>query len=441
MNQKGAKMNRVRSATVLLFVMALALPAIAEELSLDAAVSAAFEASASLGAARAGVEAAAQGERSAGADWMPSLGLAASYGSYSGDVNFTRFLPGVPGGSTDVGPYDTNLVAALELKQLLYDGGAIGAARRSSAVERRIADEELRRRQLDVEFEVTRIYFSALLAEQRIEVAGRGVERSREGLQMVRRRHAEQEALEVELLGVESQLAADELALLTAQHELDLARRSLNRLLGRELDAELRLTDSLEHRAQLVAEQEGVQRAVAGSPVAQRARLGIEQADAMQGQASSLVRPKLDLRAMYTYIDNDLVFTGDYVGAVVSLSIPFVRDFRAASAAKGQAAARRRQAEQLVRDAESELRLRAVAAYRELEQSSAAIEVAGRNLAFQRERYRVGLSAYREQLLTYSEVLEYHNELSEAELALSAARFGTRMAEAQVRRIVGEVSE
>jgi outer membrane protein TolC len=438
---KGANMYRVRSATVLLFVMALALPAIAEELSLDAAVSAAFEASASLGAARAGVEAAAQGERSVGAEWMPSLGLVAGYGSYSGDVNFTRFLPGFPGGSIDVGPYDTNLVAALELKQLLYDGGAVGAARQNSAVERRIADEDLRRRQLDVEFEVTRTYFSALLAEERIEVADRGVERSREGLQMVRRRHAEQEALEVELLGVESQLAADELALLTAQHELDLTRRSLNRLLGRELDAELQLTGSLEQRTQLVAEQEGVQRAVAGNPVAQRARLGIEQADAMQGQASSLVRPKLDLRAMYTYIDNDLVFTGDYVGAVVSLSIPFVRDFRASSAAKGQAAARRRQAEQLVRDAESELRLRAVAAYRELEQSSAAIEVADRNLAFQRERYRVGLSAYREQLLTYSEVLEYHNELSEAELALSAARFGARIAEARIRQIVGEVAE
>jgi outer membrane protein TolC len=432
-------MKRVLSTTILLFVIAPALPADAEELSLDAAVSAAFDASASLGAARAGVEAAVQGERSVGADWLPSLGLAASYGNYSGDVNFTRFLPGIPGGSTDVGPYDTNFVAALELKQLLYDGGAIGAARRSSEVESRIADEELRRRKREVEFEVTKSYFSVLLAEERIEAAGRGVERSREGLQMVRRRHAEKEALEVELLGIESQLAADELVLLAAEHELELARQSLNRLLGRELDAELRLSASLQQRVQIVAEQEGVQRAVDGNPAARRARLGLEQADAMQGQASSLVRPKLDLRALYTYIDNDLLFTGDYVGAMVSLSIPFVRDFRASSAAKGQAAARRRQAEQLLRDAESGLRLRTVAAYRELEQSTAAIEVADRNLAFQRERYRVGLSAYREQMLTYSEVLEYHKELSEAELALSAAQFKVRVAEAQIRRIVGEV--
>jgi outer membrane protein TolC len=431
-------MIRVRSATVLLVTVAVTVPAVGEELSLDAAVSAALEASASLGAARAGAEAAALGERSAGAEWMPALGVAASYGTYSGDVNFNRFLAGPSGGGIDIGPYDTNFVAALELKQVLYDGGAIGAARSASAVAHRIADAEFRRQQLDVELEVTAAYYSVILAEERIEVAGRGVERSREGLEMVRRRRAEREALDVELLGVESQLAADELALLSAEHELELARRSLNRWLGRDQEAELRLTGSLEQRIPIVVEQEGVQRAVDDSPEARRAVLGLEQADAAQSHASSLARPKLDLRAMYTWIDNDLIFTGDYVGAVVSLSIPFARDIRASAAAKSVAAAQRRQAEQAIDDAKSGLHLAAISAYRGLEQAGAAVEVAERNLAFRQEAYRVGLSAYREQMATFSDVLDYHNELSEAELALSTARFAERMAEARVRRLVGE---
>jgi outer membrane protein TolC len=432
-------MNDGLRITMLLCLAAAAVPALAQELTLGQTITIALEANPRLDAARAEVEAARQGERAAHAEWMPALALSGGYGTFSGEVLFNRFLPGIPGaGGIDVGPYDSNAVAAVTLEQVLYDGGAISAARRAGGVERQIAGQELLRRELDLRKEVTVAFYSVLLAEQRIEVAGRGIERSLEGLEVVRRRHAEREALQVELLGAESQLAADRLAELTARHELALARRSLNRLLGRELESELQLAGSLGDRLQVVAEPEGVPRAVAESPEAHQARLGIDRADAERSRASSLKKPKLDLRAMYTRIDNQLIFDGDYVGAVVNLSVPFIRDFKASSAAAGRARALRRAAEGMQRDVESGLRLRALAAYRSLEQAQAAIQVAERNLEFHRERHRVTLSAYREQLLTYDEVLDHHSELSEAELELSTARFAARLAEAEVNRIVGE---
>jgi outer membrane protein TolC len=432
-------MKRVWQTTVVVSAMALVCPCMAEELSLDAAISAAMEASPQLAAVRAGVEAAELGERSVRSEWMPSLAVVGSYGTYSGEVNFNRFLPGVPGaGGIDVGSLDTNVVAAAELNQVLYDGGAIGAERRGRRVERMLADEEVRRRSLDLVLEVTQAFYSVLLAEQRIEVAGRGVDRTLEGLEIVRSRRAEEEALEVELLGVESQLAADRLTVLTSEHDLELARRALNRLLGRDLDAELTLVGSLADRVPVIPEQEGVQRAAEESPEVQQAMLGLEQAEAMRERASAVARPKLDLRAGYMYIDNDLVFKGDYIGGVVSLSIPFARELYGASAAKGQAQAYIRQAEQVQRDVEAAVRLRAIQAYRQLELAYAAIEVADRSVAFHRERYRVSLSAYREQLVTFGEVLDHHSELSESELELSAARYQARVAEAEVRRVAGE---
>jgi outer membrane protein TolC len=423
-------------------VVALAAPCSSEELSLDLAMSVALEDNPMLEAASAQVDAAQQGERAASAAWMPSLSASGSFGSYDGDVLFGRFMPGAPGGgATEVGPYDTNFIAALELEQLLYDGGAISSSRRTSEVERRVAEEELRRGRLDVAFEVTRTFFAVLLAERRIEVADRGVARSDEGLEVVRLRLTEREALQVELLGAESQLAADRLALLDAGNQLALARQALNRLLGRELEANMDLAGSLEDRRPVVAESEGVLRATAESTAVQLARLGLERADATVGSASALRRPKLDLRAVYMRVDNDLIFDGDYVGAVVNLSIPFLRDWRSSSAALGQARALRRQAEALQRDMESNAKLEAQSAYRQLNQAYASIDVAERNLAYHQERHRVSLSAYREQLVTYGEVLEQHSELSRAEFALSEAHFGARIAEAEVRRIVGDYSE
>jgi OMF family outer membrane factor len=412
--------------------------AIAEELSLAEAIEIALVDSPQVAAAEAEVEFAGHGAKAAGSASWPTLALNGSYGSFSGDVLYGRFIPGVPGdGSMPVDPYDRNATAAVELKQVLYAGGAINAAKRASDAESRMADEALRNQRRELSYQVTRAYYQVLLAERRAEVATQSIERSQAGLDLIAARFAEQEALKVELLGAEGQLAADNLVLLEASNDLDLARRSLNRLLGRPQQAELKLSDSLEAPLQVPPEATAVDEATAGNPNVRMASLGVDRADAALGSAKSLSRPKLELSAVYTWIDNELFFDGTYAGAVVNLSIPFFQDIRAGSAAKKQAEAQKARADAMWTDAKTAAELQTVAAYRGLEERKAAAGAAAKNLEYHQERYRVTQSGYREEMVTFSEVLDCHDDLRQAELMLSGALFETRIQEAEIRRLAG----
>jgi outer membrane protein TolC len=431
-------MTRARPICAFLGALAVSLAVNAEELSLSDAIEIALAESPQVAAAQADVEFAEHGLRAAGSASWPTLAVSASYGSFSGDVLYGRFIPGVPGdGAMPVDPYDRNATASIELKQVLYAGGAISAAKRASGVESRVAEEGLRDKRSELRYQVTRSYYEVLLAERRAEVARKSIERSQGSLDLISARFAEQEALKVELLGAEGQLAADKLALLEATNDLDLARRSLNRLLGRSQEAAISLNGSLEAQLQVPAEVTAIETATASNPSVRMAGLGVEGADAALGNAQSLSRPKIELSAVYTWIDNELFFDGEYVGAVVNLSIPFFQDVKAASAAKRRARAKQARAEAMLSDATTSAELQTVAAYRDLEEKSAAIETARKNLDYHRERYRVTQSGYREQMVTFSDVLEGHDELRQAELALSGALFATRIQEAEILRFVG----
>jgi outer membrane protein TolC len=431
-------MTRIRLTAVVLGTLMMAGAVFAEELSLAGAIEIALADSPQVAAAQAEVDFAEHGSRVAGSASWPTLGLSGSYGSFDGDVLYGRFIPGVPGdGSMPVGPYNRNSTAAVELKQVLYAGGGIDAAKRASGVESKIATEGLRARRRELSYQVTRTYYEVLLAERRAEVAKTSIERSREGLDMITLRFAEQDALKVELLGAEGQLAADKLALLEATNDLDLARRSLNRLLGRPQEGELNLSDLLEGSLQVPPEATGIEEAAAANPGVRMAGLGVEQADAALGSARSLSRPKLELSAIYTWIDNELFFKGDYAGAVVNLSIPFFQDIKAGSAAKQRARAQKTRADAMLADAKTAVELQVIAAYRGLDENLAAVEAARKNLEYHRERYRVTQSGYREEMVTFSEVLDRHDDLRQAELGLSGALFQTRIQEAEIRRLAG----
>jgi outer membrane protein len=434
-------MRRASMVTIVAMIVVCVpgAPSRAEDLSLEQALESAVQNNPVVAAAAAEVEAAEAGIKNASAGFWPTLSASGSYGKFSGDVLYGRFIPGAPGdGVMPVGEYDTNTMANLELKQVLYAGGAIGAEKRLRDVERRIADQTLSDRRLEIEYRVTRGYYEAVLAEHRVEVAGHSVERSRDGLETVRARVAEQEALEVELLGARSRLAADELELLEASKALALATRTLDVLIGRQSGARLQLTTPLDPPLDLPPETEARNRAVENASAVRQAELMTVHADAAVGVARALGRPKLELVGLYSWIDNDLFFSGDYAAASLNLSIPFLQDIKAGRASKRAAEARGRQAAELRRDAIDQVGLAVDTRFGQLEVAKTAIDVARQNLEYESESYRVAQSAFREQLVTFSELLDRHDALAKAELALFEAQFEARMAEAEIRRLVGE---
>jgi len=412
----------------------------AEDVSLSDAIDAALQDNYQLRAAHEGVTAAEGSIQFARSNYLPTMDLIGSWGRNDGEVMYARFIgpPQAPGAGTDVGEFDSTKAGAIKLSQVAYAGGAYKAGVEAARLEHEIAKLDVEAASQDLRLAVTRDYYSVLLAEKTVEVARGIVTRSQENLAAVERLAREREALQADLLGAQAQLASDEHGLLKAENDLTLAKLTLNRTLGRELSAELELTDSLLGPAQNHADSEVVSQALEHNPALQRATLELELADAATREASSLRKPKLQVNGLYQYINNESFYVGSVYSLGVSISVPFFADFKAASGAVGSARAQRSAAEHIQHETSSGVQLQAREANRRLQQAYAGIKAAEKNVEYQKERYRTTLSSFGEQLATFSDVLTDHTALFQAELRLLGTQYKARLAEAELERAIGK---
>ncbi len=419
-----------------------ALPAAAAELSLEEALALARSESHRLQAAGHAVAAAGAGVRTARAELLPSLDAVATWIDYDGDVFYNRFVnpAGVPDPTappTDVGGFSSTGAAVLRIRQPLYAGGALRSGVRARRVEERIAEVELRRARLDLDYEVAAAYYGVLLAERAVEVKGQSVRRSEETLEAVRRRRAAEEALKVEELAAESRLAADRHALRGAENDLRFARLALRRLLAAAPEGELRLTDPLAADPRPIDEERVVTQALAGHPAIARGELRLALADELRAAAGARAKPKLELEGYHAWIDSETFFEGTTFGVDLKISIPFLRDAAAAGGERARAAAGRELEASTLEEARSAIELRARRAVRAVAEAYGAVEVARKALETRREKQRVTASAFRERLATADQLMTEDAALAEAELELYAAQHQARLAEAELDRLTG----
>ncbi len=423
-----------------------ALPLAAQTgLSLDDARRLAREQSFRLQAAGHAVTAAGGGVRAAKAELLPSLAAVTTHVDYDGDLFYARFVnplqPGVPNPAaepTDVGDFSSTRAGVLKLSQPLYAGGALLSSLRASRVNQRLAEAELRQQQLDLDFDVTRAYYDALLAERAIEVAGNSLRRSQENLENVKRRRAEEEALKVEELAAETQLARDRHRLRSTESDLRFACLALERLMagsGQETGSKLLLSDPLETPPRSLDEDVAVRRALAHHPSLASGELRLDLADEAIKGARAHFKPRLELEAYHAWIDSETFFEGTTFGFDLKVSIPFLRDAAAGRGAAAQAAAGRELEDSRHRETTSQVELLARQAVRRVEDAYGGIEVARRALDYQREKHRVTASAFREQLATAGDLLAEHAALAEARLRVHAAHHEARSAEAELDRV------
>ncbi|MCP4902059.1 MAG: TolC family protein [bacterium] len=427
--------------TAILLTMGLCHPSqAAEGLSLEQAIATALGENIAVAAAKTEVSVAEQAIRTARAQSYPTLSAVGSYGTYSGDVLFTRFIPGLSGGGegTDVGEFDKNRLAVLEIAQPLYVGGANSAQREIRRIEAEIAEESLRGDRLDTIYAVTEAYYGLLLGQKKVEVASQSLRRSEASFSLIDSRFNEQEALKAELLGAKSQLAADQLSLKHAQNEVLLAQGKLNLLLSRDLSTPIDPSGELITVARSFPPPGNASQVIRSTPSVRTAHLQQQLGDAAIARSRALGKPKLELRGSYAWIDNDLLFKGDYVAATLNLSIPFARDLTAGSAAKHQARAQRDLAVRSAVHAEREVQVVIEYSYRQFEEATAMVDVAKSYLDFHQEKHRVQESAFREELVTFSDLLDEHVDLAEAELGYFKALHDARLAEAHLKRVVAQ---
>jgi outer membrane protein TolC len=425
-------------------VVATTLAAQDTNLSLSDALSVARENSRKLRAVEQGVTAADGGIEAAHAPFLPTLTATGSYVKYDGVVFFNQFIPPAPGqpppssDGVSVGNKDTQYLGGIEITQNIYAGGVNAARLNASRIERELAVDEVAQAQIDLEYDVTKAYYDGLLAEKAVAVTGEDIQRLEEGLGNLKKRQAEGEALPVEVLAGETQLAAARQSHFEAENKRRLASLAINRLLNRDPDAEVRLSDPLARAAQPVSEEEAIQAALGDSPEVRKLRHRIQLSEEAINGAKAYFRPKVEVKGAATYGKNELFFEGWYYGVSANLSIPFLSDLWAGMGTLEQARARKNAQQGALDELNSGLRLQAQDAVRQVEEAYRAIPVAQQNATFHRERYRLSQVAYGEQAATYSDLLRDQSKLSEAELAVFAAQHRARLAEAHLAKVMGK---
>jgi outer membrane protein TolC len=413
--------------------------ATAQSLSLDEAIATARQHNAKLEAGRQMAAAAAGQVRTSKGAFLPELGASANYSEYDGDVFFARFIPAIPGipPPTPIGDFDSNESLLVVLQQPLYAGGGNSAKLAASKVEEEIAERDVAQLDSELVFDVTRAYLQVLLADKSLEVARASVQRTEQNQSSVQRLRAEEEALEVDVLAVQTQLASDRHSLDAAENDRMLAAAALNRLLGRDQGAPVQPVDILGQPGNLGSEEEALARIEASNPEIQKAGLRVELADAGIKGARSYYHPKLRLDGLYSWVENELFFDGEFWGVGLEVSIPFLRAAKEGGGSVATARARKSAAMSSLEETKSLVSLGVRSAWSEATEANLAVAVAEQNRRYHQEKYRVTSSAFAESLKTFDDVLDDHVDLSEAELKLYQAQYQARLREAEARRLLG----
>ncbi|TVP78757.1 MAG: TolC family protein [Gemmatimonadales bacterium] len=135
--------------------------------------------------------------------------------------------------------------SAIVLRQALFDA-RVGAGLRAASRVASLAEEELRRAELEVSVRVRVLHNDFLLARERQAVAERSLERVRQALAEVRALEAQGLASELDVLRLEVEEANLEPQRDRARNDRREASRALSLAMGRDPDPELAVEGSLE---------------------------------------------------------------------------------------------------------------------------------------------------------------------------------------------------
>jgi outer membrane protein TolC len=196
--------------------------AAATPLSLREARSAALERSAAVAQAALAVRSANLSERTAKADFLPSVSAGASYAGASQDWSDPEATP------------SANLTANLAL----FSGGAVVAAVKTAGLRTVQAGEDLRAARLATIAELDARYLNALKTKRAYDAALKDLEASRRRLEIAEAKRAAGALAETDYLETQASWATKRTASTAAKWAAEAASRSLDSYLGARIEPE-----------------------------------------------------------------------------------------------------------------------------------------------------------------------------------------------------------
>lgn len=284
--------------------------------------------------------------------------------------------------------------------------GFEGAQGKDVAPKLKEAEELIAKKGLDLEkqnlrIDVERTYYNVLMAEDNVKTASLQLDRSKEQLKNATVSYKNGVVAKDSLLMAEAGLASSEQNLFTAEKNLKLAKMSLNKLMGRELNTPLALTTQFTHKPEVPDSVDSmIQSALKLRPEV----VGVRE----MAEVTKLNRDT----ALNYYSKNAFVYRKAEVDA--------------------------EKAELGLTEAQESVKLAVSAAYLDLQEAAEKLKAAEKVKNLARESYRITELKYKSQMATTAEFLEAGEKLYGAELMYTASVFDYNVASAELANWAGK---
>ena len=436
-----------------LLLMPLAALAQKKPLTLDEAIAAGLETSPALHASRMKAESSSAKTRELAAGRLPSLKLGAGYSRLSEVPPFEVTLPISPNPIVVSQNYFNNWNLRLAVQQPLFTGFRLEAGTESARMLEMSAGLDLEKDRSEFVFAVKSAYWGLARARDVEAVVGETIKQVQEHLKDVRAFFDQGLLTKDEVLRAEIQLSTTELMAIDARNAVEIARTSLNSLLGFPIETDVDLTtsaESLASRAPAAAGAGGeteaarslLDTALAGRPELKSAEFRIKASEAGLKAARAGWYPQVSLAGNYYYLrpnprllpSRDKFYGTWDVGIAVSFDVwNWGQTKSQAEQAKAQLAqardARKILEDQAVLDV-TQSRLGLAQARDKIKVAGAAVGQADENLRMVTERFRQGVALNADVL--DAEVFQLQAKLARAQAAIDLA-----LAQARLEKALG----
>ena len=300
-----------------------------------------------------------------------------------------------------------------------------------------VAHEEVRGQQQSVINKVKRTYYGIVQTQSALESVRQALAFYRELDRVTGEYVVQQVALKADDLEVKTRLAKTETEELTASNQLSTLKEQLNQLMGRAITTEFTVSPVPETSLIDTDLAAARTRALEQRPEIKEARLQVKQAELDKRVKKSEYIP--DVSAAFTYASPrnfDEFIPKNFAAVGVSVNWE-VFDW---GRKKNQLAEKQKaieQANNTLRDAESNVMIEVGARMRDLQQAAQALRVARLKQETARENMRVSMNKYKLESALFSDVLQTQATLADADYQYQQALMAFWTAKAEYEKAIG----
>lgn len=418
---------------------ALVIPAAAQRLTAEQAVSIATENNYGVRIARNSAAITKLANNPGAAGMLPSLD---ANGGYSMDNAATKqeFFTGEDRNADNANAQVLN--GEVELNWTLFDGLSMFAAKDRLEALERIGENQLRQELEGTTYDVLTAYYQLVQLEKAVAVQREGMQTSRERLKITETGERVGASSGLELVQARLDLSTDSAQMLALLQQTAMARTALNTLMARdpgtafEVDTVIPATGPLDLPTLRQA-------AMSTNTTLQHAREERMVADLSVKQLRGTLLPKLNGFANYGYSrsTSDVGFlkssqrTGPQYG--LTLSVPLFRG--GAVKAVKQAKLAGEQADLSVQRTQLELERNLLDTWERFGNARQRVALEEANLGGSRTQMRVALESYRIGVSTAVQLRDVQQSVVAMENRLLTAQFEAKVAELQLKWLAGEL--